>query len=173
MHHFPSVTFVLKIGSNCNSTRTFVVNDSCFTYRHKLDDFKQAFNSFAGVDLGVTGKVCLKSPANITMHHQKIDDLIVRSLSVRSSASNDRLCAIVHPSRMNFSHYSSTLAIADISEILQVGSSLICTFKGNLSAELAVRPPSNNVAAIREDANVDAIPSAARILAKIKLMTSV
>ena len=50
--------------SFCNRTRIFVVNFNILTCAHKLEFFRQAFISSAGVDLGIIGNVCLKSPAS-------------------------------------------------------------------------------------------------------------
>ena len=92
---------------------------------------------------------------------------ITRSFIVLSNASKDFLCAIVHSSHTINFHCCKVFAIAEFFEMLQVGVSLLSIFYGDFSAEWAVRPPSNNMAAIPDEANVIAISSCEQIVAKI------
>ena len=52
----------------CNSIIGFaiglIVNFNVFACTHKLEIFRQAFISSVGVDLGITGNVCQKSPTS-------------------------------------------------------------------------------------------------------------
>ena len=52
--------------------------------------------------------------------------------------------------------------------MLQVGDSLLSIFNCNFSAGWAIRPPSNNVAAIPDEASEGAISLCERIVAKNK-----
>lgn len=63
-----------------------MVNFNVFTCRHKVEYFRQAFNSSAGVDRGITGNVCLKSPASNI-------DAFPNGLMFPRKSCNDRLRA--------------------------------------------------------------------------------
>lgn len=119
------------------------------TYLQRTDDFKQAFISSAGVDRGMTGNVCQKSPDSNIKAPPKSCGLPRKSCIVRLNASSDFLFAVVHSSHKIFDVNRRTFAIAEFLEILQVGVSITCTFNGYFNVEYAVRPPSNNVATIR------------------------
>lgn len=74
------------------------------TWRQRRDDFKQVFSSSAGVERGITGNVCLKSPAN-SINAPSIGWLLFlrKSFSVNLSA-DDFFCAIVHSSQIMSLH---------------------------------------------------------------------
>jgi hypothetical protein len=80
-------TFPFTISSNwcenisadrsfCSWTRIFVVNFNVFTCRHKVEYFRQAFISSAGVDRGITGNVTFRN----------------NGLSMYPLPGNERLC---------------------------------------------------------------------------------
>ena len=73
----------------------------------------------------------------------------------------------MHSSHTINLHCCKTFAIAEFFEILQVGVSSLSIFNSNFSAEWAVRPPSNNVAAMPNEASASAISLSERIVAKI------
>lgn len=64
----------------------------------------QAISS-AGVERGITGKVCLKSPDNNTNAFPIGRVFCLKSRSVSSDSSNEFLCAIVHSSQIKILHY--------------------------------------------------------------------
>ena len=58
----------------------------------------------------------------------------------------------MHSSQIISLHCCNTLPVPDDLEILHVGVSVECKFRGNFKAEWAVLPPGSNVAAIPDDA---------------------
>ena len=101
----------------------------------KLEFFRQAVISSASVDLGITGKVCLKSPANNLNVLPKGFEFPHKSCNDRSRASSNFSCAIVHSSQIISLHCCNSLPIPNDSEMLFVGVSVDCIFRGNLKAE--------------------------------------
>ena len=85
--------------------------------------FKASISS-AGVDQGITGNICLKSPASTINVLQKGLEFPHKSCNDRSRASSDFLCAIVHSSRTLSLHCCNTLPIPDDLEMLHVGVSV-------------------------------------------------
>ena len=125
--------------SRCNWTCILVGNFRVWTCRQKYNDFRHTFSSSAGVDSDINGSVWRKLPANKTNAPPNKLLLLFKSHKVRSKASKDSLCAMVH------SYYT----IISFSE--KWG------FKGNFSAECAVLPTSKSVAAMSDDAIANAI----------------
>jgi hypothetical protein len=68
------------------------------------------------------------------------------------------LCVIVHSSQVIILHFFSTVAKDDYFSISHTASELFWIFSGNLNAKWAVLTPSNNVAAISDDATANAMP---------------
>lgn len=100
----------------CNSTRMFIFSLGVSADFHNMDDFKHALSLPAGVDRGITGNVCRKSPANKIIAPPNWFWLFRKSYIVRSNASKDLLCAIVHPSQTMSLLCCSALAIAELLE---------------------------------------------------------
>lgn len=146
---------MLQIGSSANwyacSNITFVFL-MCF---HKTGDIKRIWS--AGLDSGITGNVWWKSHENRIITLPNWFWFFRRSCILRSNASKDFLIAIVHSSYMINLHWYQTLAIAQLFGRLYVGVSFVCIFDDSLSAELNVRLPSNNVAAILDKTCANAI----------------
>ena len=143
------------------------------TLLHKYEDFKQALISSAGVELGMTGNVCLKSPDNKIKASPNKSEFPLMSLEVLSNASTDFLCAIVYSSHTINLHSCKSFAVPDVFDMLHVGVSVPTKFNGNFSAECAVLPPSNKVAAMQDEAKSNAILLWERIVASNKEIKNV
>src|SRR5258705_3250105 len=103
----------------------FVVNFNVLTCRHKVEYFRQALISSAGVDLGITGNVCLKSPASNIIAFPKGLVFSRKSCNDLSSASIDFLLAIVHSSQTMSLHFFNTVLLSDELEMMHVVASII------------------------------------------------
>jgi len=96
-----------------------------FTYLHKFGDFKQALISSAAVELWNDWQRLAKIAGQ--QNHRTSKEVL--------SASNARLCAIVHSSQMIILQFCSAFTNADFLAILHVGSSIVCKFSDSLSAK--------------------------------------
>lgn len=135
-----------------------MVNFNVFTWRHKVEYFRQAFISSAGVDRVITGNVCLKSPtSNINAFPNGLM-FPRKSCNDRSRALSDFWWAIVHSSQIICLHFCNTFPIPDALEMLHVGVSINFMFNANFKAEVAVLPPESNVADFPDDARAKVMP---------------
>ncbi|KAF0714839.1 Uncharacterized protein FWK35_00027246 [Aphis craccivora] len=63
----------------------------------------------------------------------------------------------MHSSQMTILHSRINFAVAEFLVVVHVGLSTVRRFIGSFKAECTVRPPSNNVTAMPEDATANAI----------------
>jgi len=132
----------------CSCTCILVFKVNFCMLCHKTDNLRHALSSSAGVECGITGRVCRKSPDNKISAPPKSYSFPLKPFSVRWSASNTFLWAIVHSPHIMSLHDWSTLSIPEFLLIFHVDVSVMCIFNVNVSAECAVWPPSKRVAAI-------------------------
>ncbi len=111
--------------------------------------------------LGITGKICRKSPPRTTVFPPKIflfacaSSNYIKSRRVRSTASKARRCSIDTSSQMIRSALHTNSATFICCVMLQVDSS--CRSIGILNLEWAVQPPGSNRDAIPDEATTSTI----------------
>ena len=106
--------------------------------------------------LGITGRICLKSPPKTIIFPPNIEldlfSFLIISFNVLSSASKQNLCAIGASSHIINSAYCNNSETSLPCWILQTEVSSVGT--GILNFECVVLPPGNNRDAIPLDATV-------------------
>ena len=122
----------------------------------EIHAFKHAFSSSAGVLLGMTGSVCLKSPAMTNVRPPNRVLLPRMSWRVLSNASNALLCDMITRPRQwggIFPTLSQPWTFIDV----HTGVSSCERFNGSMNVEWAFLSPFSRVAAMPEDATASAI----------------
>ena len=138
-----------------------------------MEGFRHAFSSSARVPLGMTGKVCLKSPESTNVTPPMMTRQLQMSWRVWSKDTNAALWDIVHSSQTIIQQIFRRFPRPDPLMMLQVALSLLVRFRGNLNAEWTVQSPGSSVIAINEAATVRAIFSWRQTMARERVVTNV